>query len=235
MYNVKIEQFEGPLDLLLDLIGKEKLNINELSLALVTDQYLNYLQNNENTTLDNLADFLSVATKLVLIKSKSLLPLLTLTDEEEEEILDLEYQLQEYKKFKDVSQKIKMLAESTATSFSRQNFLKSSASFCFPEGLMASDIRDAFRGILMEAPVMEKLEQEKVAEVISLKEKIAGLKDSLRQRLEITFSKLTGKNSSKIEVVVSFLAVLEMVKQKIATAEQSEIFSEIKIRGNRIN
>ncbi len=121
-YKVKLEQFEGPLDLLLELIEKEKLDITNLSLTKVADEYLSYIEDRENITLDSLASFLSVASRLILIKSRALLPLLKFSEEEEEEIKDLEYQLAEYKKFKDLSKKIGNIAGSSRTSFLAEDF-----------------------------------------------------------------------------------------------------------------
>jgi segregation and condensation protein A len=106
MYNVKLEKFEGPLELLLELIEKEQLKITELSLAHVADQYLDYIKNHDSIALENLADFLTIASRLILIKSRALLPMLQVTPEEEEEIQDLAKQLEEYKKFREASQKI---------------------------------------------------------------------------------------------------------------------------------
>ena len=122
-YNIKLEQFEGPLDLLLQLTEQEKLDITRVSLAQIADQYLEYISNAKNITLAHLADFLSVASKLILIKSKALLPLLQFTEEEEEEIKDLEHQLAEYKKFKEAAQKLNDVFHSPFTYFSRKGFI----------------------------------------------------------------------------------------------------------------
>src|SRR5664280_991792 len=99
-YQIKTEQFEGPMDLLLQMTEEQKLDITRVSLAKTAYQYLQYIANTQNITLEHLADFLSVASRLILIKSKALLPMLEFTEEEEEEIKDLEYQLAQYKKFK---------------------------------------------------------------------------------------------------------------------------------------
>ena len=123
MYNIKIEQFEGPLDLLLQLTEQEKLDITRVSLAQIADQYLQYISQAENITLQNLADFLSVASKLILIKSKALLPLLEFSPEEEEEIKDLEHQLAEYKKFKEAAGGLNLLLQNPLRFFSRESFV----------------------------------------------------------------------------------------------------------------
>ncbi|EKE25657.1 MAG: Chromosome segregation and condensation protein ScpA [uncultured bacterium] len=229
-YNIKLEQFEGPLDLLLQLTEQEKLDITRVSLAQIADQYLEYISNAKNITLAHLADFLSVASKLILIKSKALLPLLEFTEEEEEEIKDLEHQLAEYKKFKEAAQKINNIFNSTEKCFSREGFLGMGTVFYPPENITSEDLAKIFNKILGEIPVPEKLEEETVREVLTLEDKIQHLQETLRQRVETSFSQLISEAKNKVEVVVSFLAMLELVKQRIIHVEQGELFSEINLR-----
>lgn len=233
MYKVMLEQFEGPMDLLLDLISKEKMDITNISLAQITDQYLDYLEKKEDINLVNLADFLTVAAKLILIKSKALLPLLDLSNEEEEEIFDLEKQLAEYRKFKIVAQQLETIYNDKRQSFSRDNFLEVEVRFSPPKGIGPSELASIYEDILGQIPVLEKLEEEKVARIISLKERIDSLKKMLTLKAEFNFSELIKKGEDKVEIIVSFLAVLEMVKRRIVIVEQDEMFYEIKLkRGN---
>jgi len=230
VYQVKTEKIEGPMELLLELIEKEKLSITELNLAHVADQYLEHIKSNENIHLDNLADFLSVASKLILIKSRALLPFLEFTDEEEEEIKDLAKQLEEYKKFKEASIKIGKIAELQRICHSREGFSGVKSVFYPPENINGFDLKKYFQLILNEIPVIEKLEKEIVAEVVTLEEKINDLQNTLRQRVESSFQELVSSASEKVDVIVSFLAVLEMVKQRIIHAEQNELFQDIKLK-----
>ncbi|MDH4330680.1 MAG: segregation/condensation protein A [Candidatus Moranbacteria bacterium] len=230
MYKVKLDQFEGPLDLLLELTSKEKLDISRVSLAKIADQYLEYIEDRGNVSLQNLADFLDVASKLILIKSKSLLPLLVLTEEEEEEIEDLEARLAEYKKFKDASAKIAKLLESKRESFSREGFLQFHSFFCPPESICVDDLKCAYEGLIKETPVTEELEKESMEEIVTLEEKINHLHDFIEKRIESSFSQLVAGSKDKVEVVVSFLAMLEMVKQRIIQVEQNELFEDIKLK-----
>lgn len=230
MYNIKLEQFEGPLELLLGLIEEQKLDITRLSLAKVTDQYLEYINTKEGISLENLADFLTIASRLILIKSKALLPMLELTREEEEEIKDLEKQLELYKKYKDASKKIGKIYSSKHTCFSRESFSGIKSFFYPPKDLNMFDLKKIFERILNEIPIIEKLEEEIVREVITLEEKIVELQSTLRQRIESTFSELTSGAKDKIDVIVSFLAVLELVKQRIIHVEQDSLFKEIRMK-----
>jgi len=230
MYQVKLEKFEGPMELLLELIEKEELNITELSLAHVADQYLDYIKNNENINLGNLADFLTVASRLILIKSRTLLPMLKFTDDEEAEIKDLTKQLEEYKKFKEASARIGKMAEMKKICYSRESYAGVKALFYPPENFNVFDFKKYFLSVLAEIPIIEKLKEEYVGEVITLEQKINELQNSLRQRIEMSFSEITSGAVDKVDVIVSFLAMLEMIKQRIVEAEQMELFQDIKMK-----
>jgi segregation and condensation protein A len=184
MYNIKLEQFEGPLDLLMQLIDDQKLDITRVSLAKVADQYLEFIGNRENITLENLSNFLSVASRLILIKSKALLPMLEFSDEEEAEIKDLEWQLREYKKFKDVVGKIGKKFDASEKCFTREGFQGMHSFFYPPENINAYDIKKAYLKVLLEIPILEKIEEEMVREVITLEQKIGELQVHLRERVE---------------------------------------------------
>lgn len=229
-YQIKLEQFEGPLDLLLQLTEQEKLDITRVSLAKIADQYLEYIANTHDITLGHLADFLSVASRLILIKSKALLPLLEFTEEEEEEIKDLEYQLAEYKKFKEAAKNLANLYDLPEMCFSREGFSGLGVVFYPPENITSEDLKKTFSKILGEIPIIEKLEEEMVKEVLTLEEKIVHLQSTLKERVQTSFSELVANAVDKVEIVVSFLAMLEMVKQKLIHVEQGELFSEIQMK-----
>jgi segregation and condensation protein A len=229
MYNVKLEKFEGPMELLLELIEKEKMDITELSLSKVADQYLEHIRNNQEIHLENLVDFLTVASRLILIKSRALLPALKFSEEEEAEIQDLTWQLEEYKKFKEVSTKIGKIAEAGKICYSREGFGGIKSFFYPPEDINMYDLRKYFQSILTEIPVIEKLQEEMVGEVITLEERINEIQNMMRSKIESSFSSLVEKATDKIDVIISFLAMLEMIKQRIVSVEQEDLFSEIKL------
>jgi len=229
-YHFKLEKFEGPLDLLLELIEKEELKISELSLAKVADQYLEYIKLNNNIHLENLSDFLSVASKLILIKSRSLLPILKFTDDEEGEIHDLARQLEEYKRFKEASLSLGKMAGLGRIAYSREGYSGIASFFYPPENLNIFDLKKHFQAVLAEIPIIEKLEEEYVREVMTLEQKINDLQNVLRKKVETCFSEVASCAKDKIDVIVSFLAMLEMVKQRIIDVEQGELFKEIKMK-----
>lgn len=229
MYQVKLEKFEGPLELLLELIEKEKLNITELNLARVADQYLEYIRDNQSIHLENLADFLSVAAKLILIKSRSLLPILKFSEEEEDEIEDLAQQLLEYKKFKEISVKIRKLALENHVCYSKLPYQGIRSVFYPPEDVNAYDLKKYFQKVLAEIPIASVLEEELVGEIITLEERISDLEVTLRNKVETCFSELVAQAKDKVDVIISFLAMLEMVKQRMIKVDQKELFQEIRL------
>lgn len=222
--------FEGPLGLLLDLIEKEKLEITDISLAQVADQFLKYLEGNKDIGPENLADFLLVAGKLILIKSKAILPLLELEKEEEMDIEKLKWQLREYQKFKEISKEIKRLENRKKMFFSRDSYLGVKTIFCPPENLLSQDLMNVFENVLNKLPKFEKLAQETIKKVISIRDKIEHLKQNLTYRIEMTFREATAGFANKVEVIVTFLAMLELIRKEMVVIEQTEMFGEIRIR-----
>lgn len=230
VYNVRLEQFEGPMDLLLSLIEKEKLDITKVSLAKVADQYLEYLRTKESISLANLASFLTIAARLILIKSRALLPILEFSDEEEESMDDLELRLKEYKRFREAAEKFGILFGKGRAAHSRKSFLGMQAVFYPPSGLTAVVLRAHFANVLGEIPVFEKLEEQEMRAIIKLEDKILHLQEMLAKRVEMSFSELTSGAVDRVEIIVSFLAVLEMVKQRVIFVEQTQFFSDIRIK-----
>jgi segregation and condensation protein A len=235
MYKVKTEQFEGPLDLLLSLIEKEEVDITRISLANITDQYLDYISKREDISLYNLTDFLSVAAKLILVKSHALLPLLQLDEDEEEDLQELERQLSALKVFKDHADKFNDFFQSAKSSYNNKGIWGQESYFCPPENITADDLRNAFLSSLHTIPRMEELEEQIVSDVISLERRIVFIQKSVQQRATIAFSEITVNAKDKSEVVVSFLALLELVKQQIVIARQKGVFDDIVLKSETLN
>ncbi len=230
-YSVRLEQFEGPLELLLSLIEKEKLDITRVSLARVADQYLEYLQSESHIPLGHLAQFLSIAARLVLLKSRALLPLLTFTDDEEEAIVDLEWQLREYRRFRDASLVLgKLFSHHTGASVRERSLALQEGLFFPPSTLSVNDLQNAFTSVLGEIPLMEALEEKELKAVVRLEEKMAQFRASLAERAESSFRDMTKSVEDRVELIVSFLALLQLVKERWVTVEQSEFFGDIAIR-----
>ena len=233
-YKVKTEQFEGPLDLLLDLIEKEKIDITRVSLANITNEYLKYINEREDISLHNLADFLAVAAKLILVKSHALLPLLQLDEEEESDLEELEKQLAALKVFKDHNNKFSEFFEKAHGSYANKGVWGQDAHFCPPKGIVVDDLRNAFLSSLHSIPRMESLEEKIVSDVISLEKRIVSIQKSVEKRVSIVFSEITLNAKDKTEVVVSFLAILELVKQQIVVARQKGVFDDIVLKNDKV-
>lgn len=229
-YHFHLEKFEGPLDLLLALIEKEKLDITQVSLAQVVDQYLAYIRDEEVITLENLSVFLSIAARLILIKSRALLPVLDFSDEEEEAMEDLEYRLKAYKLFREASLGLGDLFIKSRGAFSRESFLGMQVVFYPPKDITKEALRDHFMSVLGDIPVFEVLPEKEVAAIITLEEKIALLQRTLSERVESSFHEIVSTAEDKVEVIVSFLAMLELIKQRFIHVEQEKFFSDIRIK-----
>lgn len=222
---IKIEKFEGPLDLLLRLIEAQELDISDISLAKITDQYVQYMEQ-VKLTPSEIADFLVVAAKLLWIKSRLLLPLAEVEEAGEEH--DLAQQLRMYQEFLKASKAINALWKSAKTLYSREKILASrQQGFYPPQKLEASDLASAFHGALKKIVPIIKLPEKSLKKVISLKEKIDHVVTLLQQCVSMRFQELLTLSSSKEDRIVSFLACLELVKQQKIIAVQEGVFTDI--------
>lgn len=228
MYTIKLSAFEGPLDLLLELIEGQKLEITQISLAQVTDQFLEYLRNNEDEiTAGNLASFLVIAAKLILIKSRALLPFLELTQEEEEDIVDLEQQLKEYHLFREAGKGLGELFSKKNRGVSRE-YKEITVDFFYPpHDITADAMADIFNRIITEQLVIPELPKNILKSKISMEGKIKEIIELIKKRIEIAFHSLIKPDQGKEHIIVNFLAVLELSRQKLVTIRQQEMFGDI--------
>lgn len=232
-YCVKLEKFEGPLDLLLQLVEKQKLDICEISLAKVADQYLDYLEKQENINPQSLADFLLVASRLLLIKSRALLPEIELSEEEEESIEELKERLREYKKFRDVAKKLRTLYFSPRISFEQRFFLEEKRAFFPGENLTLDNLLTAYKSLLNLLERERALATETIQETISIEEKIDYLRDLILKKINLRFQELIKKSKTKLETIITFLALLELIKQRAVQVRQKRLFEDIVIEKNK--
>ena len=228
-YQVSQERFQGPLDLLLDLIEREKLPVNEISLATVTDEYVAHVKSMEIVDQEALAEFLVVAAQLMLIKSRSLLPHLALSGEEEESIDDLERRLAEYKRIKELAKELRTIENAGLHIFSREAYLGMPAVFYPPPKITGGRLAEVCEGGFKAIPQFQKLIEEKLQRVVSLEEKIRDIQSRLTLRLNHIFSELVEDSREKVEVIVSFLAILELAKQKLVRLDQDDPFGAIRV------
>ena len=232
MDKIKLQQFEGPLDLLLSLIEERKLDITTIALAEVTEQFLQYIKQLESLDPTVLADFLSIAAKLLVIKSKAILPSLEIQGEEEdgESAADLESRLILYKKFKEVGRHLKKLDNRRRQGFTRTLTFEQKINFFPDPTLDAASLHTSILKVLHGLKELDNLPKAKVKEAISIQEKIALLKENLGQQVETRLSDLIKNAKNKSEVIITFLALLELIKQRIFTADQEVLFADVVIK-----
>jgi len=234
MIQFKIEKFEGPLGLLLQLIEKEEMDITQVSLAKIADQYVNYIRNSININPDDMADFLVVAARLLLIKSKALLPYLY--PEEEEEIAELEQQLKMYKEFLEAAKKIDVMLGKKkfmfVREFNRKAVLSNINLFSPPKSLKALDMKSIFEDLIGRIQPPEKLDEETLDKKINIEEKIMSIQKMLIDRIKTSFDKVIANAKNKTEIIVSFLAMLELIKQRDISVDQDGLFNKIIINKN---
>jgi len=228
MYEIKLEQFSGPLDLLLSLIEQEQLDISQVSLAKVTDQYLSYLDGHKDLPTHELADFLTVATKLLVIKSKTLLP--KLSDDEEDSAEQFEAQLRMYKEYLEASKKVEAILAGNNFCFTRERLPADfRPKFSPPAKLGAADLSAAMSEIIKRIEYIARLPEKIMEKIVSLKEMVGDIRQALSKAQKISFREVLSHAKSKAEAVVCFMALLELIRSGEAAVSQKGIFDEIEV------
>lgn len=233
-YQVTLPVFEGPLDLLLHLIEREELDITEVSLAQVTNQYIEYLAQLGERNPEHLADFLVVAAKLLLIKSRVLLPQPPRSSlaEEEDDGEDLVRQLIEYKKFKDAARWLHDLEAQGLRSYIRL------APTPHPErtvdlgDVTMDDLLAAVREALTIKPVAPSVNDTVSPITVTMSGQMALIERETARGRSVSFQRLMERAASRLEVIVTLLALLEMVKQLQVRMRQNGAFGDILIVRN---
>lgn len=225
MYEIKVEKFEGPLDLLLKLIEREELDITQVALAKVTDQYIEQLQKLPEIPAEELADFLVVAARLLFLKSKMLLPLLHWDQEEEEG--DLERRLRMYKEYVEAAKKVQGMLSAKRHTYVREKPPVSALGFAPPKDFTPDKMAELFRDVLRRLIPVVKPPEGVIEKTVSIHEKIRHIQDLIGKHAKASFHDVLKSASTRSEIIVSFLALLELVKQRHVAARQSDHFGEI--------
>jgi len=235
MFKVKTQTFEGPLDLLLDLIEKKKLFISDISLAEVTDDFIEHIRQFESLPMGESAHFILVASTLLLIKSRSLLPGLNLTDDEKGDIEDLETRLKIYQRIKDGSKHIQSIFGNQII-FTQSHALKTEPIFTPDPSFTLEKALYCLRDLINRLPKKENIPQTIVRKVISLEEMIGTLTTRITSHLKMSFKEFTKEHKdNRVNVIVSFLAMLELVKQGIVHVSQESIFGDIQMETKEVS
>ena len=224
-FAIKQEKFEGPLELLLDLIEKRKLFINDISLAKVADDYVAYVKSVGDFPLSESAQFILIASTLLLIKSKSLLPNLELSEDEKGNIADLERRLALYKIYRERAAALQKIFGKDFL-FAREE-RKIQPVFSPDKSMTISNIFESIGAVLANLPKKELLPKAVVDKVISLEEMISNLTNRITTGLKMSFRDFAKDKEGRVNVIVSFLAMLELVKQGIISVVQERHFDDI--------
>ncbi len=240
-FAVKTEHFEGPLDLLLSLIEKRKLLVNDISLAKVADDYLEHISNFEHFPTHDVAQFLVLASTLVLIKSRSLLPEFILTAEEEYDVKDLERRLIIYKHMQELARGIAKQWGSVRL-YEASEVPPKDPVFAPHKSITPTALVGALQNIIARFPKPEVLKKAIVEKIMSLEEMMDTMADRMKSALKTRFSEfakhatkgVTTDREVKVNTIVSFLAMLELVKQGALMARQHATFADIEMETDSV-
>ncbi len=231
-YSTKLDNFEGPLDLLLHLIKEAKIEIKDIFVSDVTEQFLKYMEGLEVLDVDKASEYLNMAATLLEIKSKSLLPKIEIFDEDYEDPEEMiKRRLEEYKLFKEASEKLK-LQENVERFYKEPDKSVGDVRVVYNDYFNLDGLIDAFSKLLMR--VDDKKRQENVLkeipkEVFTVKDKVEHIRSVLNEKKTVSFFELFTRYYHKNEFITTFQALLELLKLQYVSVEQNGVFDDITI------
>ncbi len=235
-YTVKLDLYEGPLDVLLRLITDQELDITKISLARVTEQFLAHLRALEQLHMPQVIDFLVVASELVLIKSRMLLPREALAPEEPEEESNLVERLQEFQRFKDAARALRTLMTTKVVQVGRPTSDKDrlrarvEMTCVLPAGFSVGVLRELMTALRdRQFPDDPTIEERLLEPRQTLQEKIALIQERLRLAQRLSFGNLAASNEAKMDIIISFLAILELAKQAVIGVAQDDTYADMQL------
>ncbi len=231
-FHLDTQSFQGPLEALLDLIEARKLSISEVSLADVTDSYLAYVEKLPEMPLAETSQFILVASTLLLIKSRSLLPTLTLSEEERESVDELEHRLARYAVIRKAARSLRKQWGTAPYRFAKR--APARPPVFNPAEASIPAMHAVFLRLISLLPKPEALAKAAVAPVLALEDVISGLKKRLNSAFKARFSELT-QSKDRHEVIVYFLAMLELVRSGSASVTQEKLFEDITIESEGVS
>ena len=237
-YRFKLDNFEGPLDLLLHLIKEAKMDIATVKLADITEQYLNYMQDLKNIDMDRASEFITIAATLIEIKSKKLLPVEqeALPDDEEDDEAILIRRLKEYELFKQTGKELKEIED--VNKFYRAPGKETEKVKIVMKDMVLEQLLDAFAKLLMKEELKKVAKPDEPKKIVkdrfTVAEKIISIRNYAKEHKRFTFEELFEDDMSKSELINVFLALLELLKLQTVKVLQSSIFGEIVITVNEV-
>ena len=229
-YTVTIPVYEGPLDLLLRLIEHAELDITAIALAMVTDQYLTHIRNIDDARPDEISAFLVIAAKLIQIKSEALLPRPPIRDVSEDDPAEnLARQLRIYKRFKEIANLLEERDMQGLHTYLRLAPPPKIEGRLDLSEISLNDLFEAARNTFMQGSEKQSLGTVISAPRVTIRQKIAYIANALNKNKNSSFKTLLGSANSRLEVVVTFLALLELIKRYQVSARQDALFGDIEI------
>lgn len=226
-FSIKTDSYEGPFELVLDLIEQRKLLVNELALAHITDEFIQHVRAQEVFPVEETANFIQIAATLLLIKSKSLIPDLALTEEEQEDVDDLKRRLAAFEKVREAAREL-------ARIFGKSIMLPAGerapeVTFSPTKDFTKENLAEALARMLAARKEVEELPEARVRPMVTIEEMMDRLAARVQSAMTLSFKEFAGSAKEKVEIIVSFLALLELVKQGAVAAEQYETYGDIRI------
>ena len=232
-FHIQTDAYEGPFEMLLDLIESRKLLVNDLALANITEDFVKHVRSQTSFPVEETANFIQIAATLLLIKSKSLIPDLALTEEETADVEDLKRRLEAYEKVREASRELWRIFGKTVMVPAGERVPE--ITFAPSRDFTKDAIAEAFARVLAAREAVEELPQARVKPLVTIEEMMERLATRVQSAMTLSFKEFSGGIKEKIEVIVSFLALLELVKQGAIAAEQYDVHGDIRISNTTSN
>jgi len=226
-FSFKTKAYQGPFELVLDLIEARKLLVNDLALAHITEDFIQHVRKQTEFPVEETANFIQIAATLLLIKSKSLIPDLALSEDENADVEDLKRRLAAYEKVRDASRELARLFGKNVMAPAGERLPEP---FFAPSRDLSKDaLAEALARMLAAREAVEELPEARVKPLVTIEEMMNRLAKRVQSAITLTFKDFAKGTTEKVEVIVSFLALLELVKQGAVVAEQYNTFADIRI------
>jgi len=226
-FRIQTEAYQGPFELVLDLIEARKLLVNDLALASITEDFIQHVRAQTEFPVEETANFIQIAATLLLIKSKSLIPDLMLSEEENTDVEDLKKRLAAYEKVREASRAL-------ARIYGKMMMLQSGErlpepSFAPSRDLSTIALAKALARVLAAREAVEELPEARVKPLVTIEEMMDRLAKRVQSAMTLSFNEFSKGTNERVEIIVSFLALLELVKQGAVAAEQYDTYGDIRI------
>lgn len=227
-FSIKTDGFEGPFELVLDLIEARKLLVNELALASITEDFIQHVRAQETFPVEQTANFIQIAATLLLIKSKSLIPDLELSEDENADVEDLKRRLAAYEKVREAARELARIYGRRV--MAPRGERAPEVVFAPSRDLSAEALAETMARVLAAREAVEELPEARVKPLVTIEEMMDRLAKRVQSAMTLSFKDFHNGTKEKVEIIVSFLALLELVKQGAVAADQHEVYGDIRIR-----